>query len=62
MKAISVVGQKLHELYLDVSRTGLFFNVPCIVGSFDAKYIGSMHHLFLLVGTNYDASNGFNDN
>ena len=62
MKAISVVGQELHELYLDVSRTGLFFNVPCIVGTWDPKYIGSTQQLFLLVGTNYDASNGFNDN
>lgn len=62
MKSISIVGQKLYELYLDVSRTGLFFNIPCVVGTWDAKYIGSMHLLLLLVGTEYDAINGFKEN
>ena len=61
MKSISVLGINLYELYLDISRTGLFFNIPCVVGVWDVQYSGSIQHILLLVGTNYDASNGFKD-
>lgn len=59
MKSISVLGINLYELYRDVSKSGLFFNIPCVVGIWDANYSGAMHHLLLLVGTNYDIINGF---
>lgn len=62
MKAISVVGNDLYELYLDVSRSELFFNIPCFVGIWDAKYIAGLQQLLLVVGTNNDKRNGFNDN
>lgn len=58
MKSISVLGINLYELYRDVSKSGLFFNIPCVVGTWDANYSGAMHHLLLLVGTNYDLING----
>ena len=59
MKSISVLGINLYELYRDVSKSGLFFNIPCVVVTWDANYPGAMHHLLLLVGTNYDIINGF---
>lgn len=62
MKSISIIGINLYELYLDVSATGLFFNIPCVVGIWNAKHIGIMDNLILLVGTNYDTINGFKEN
>lgn len=61
-QSISILGVNMYELYIDVSRTGLFFDIPCVVGVWEPDYTGGMNHLLLFVGTNYDAGHGFNNN
>ena len=62
VRSIYVVGLNLYELYLDISRTGLFFDIPCVVGMWGPKYECSLDCINLLVGTDNDVSHGFNNN
>ena len=62
VRSIYVVGLNLYELYLDISRTGLFFDIPCVVGMWGPKYECSLDCINLLVGTDNDVSHGSNNN
>lgn len=57
--SIYVVGNKLYELYRDISNSGLFYNIPCVVGLWAPYFEGGMDSINLMVGTNYDFSHGF---
>lgn len=59
ISSIFIVGNKLYELYRDISSSGLFYNIPCKVGTWGPRFACGMDSINLLVGTDYDLSHGF---
>lgn len=56
---IKLCGMYMHLIKLDVSRTSLFYNIPCTVALYDGK-LPTTQFLILLVGTDNDLRHGLN--
>lgn len=61
ISGIDVIGQELYTLYRDISSSGLFYDIPCIVGSWKPRFYGGMDCVHLLVGTDNDVKHNFNN-
>ncbi len=59
IRFIKLFGMNLHPIKLDVSRTSLFYNIPCSVAMYDGK-LPTTQNLFLVIGTDNDMKHGLN--
>lgn len=57
IRLIKLFGMYLHPIKLDVSRTSLFYNIPCTVALYDGN-LPTTQNLFLAIGTNNDLKHG----
>ncbi len=57
IRLIKLFGMYLHPIKLDVSRTSLFYNIPCTVALYDGK-LPTTQFLTLVIGTDNDLRHG----
>lgn len=53
-------GEGISVYKLDVSRTNLFYNIPCTVALYDGN-LPTTQNLFLVIGTDNDLKHGLNN-
>lgn len=59
IRLIKLFGMYLHPIKLDISRTSLFYNIPCTVAMYDGK-LPTTQFLTLVIGTDNDLRHGLN--
>lgn len=57
IRFVRLYGMNLYPIKLDVSRTNLFYNIPCSVALYE-NYLALNQSLVLIVGTDYDLRQG----
>lgn len=57
LKSMIICGYKLHAQYVDVQRSGLFYDIPCIAMNY--MHYPMVDQLFLHIGTTHDYNNSF---
>lgn len=57
IRLIKLFGMYLYPIKLDVSRTNLFYNIPCTVALYDGD-LPTTQNLFLVIGTDNDLKHG----